>query len=282
MIHRTSYKPPLDNTTNGLATTGLYPGLVDVTSSVRAKRLTQALFNTHTASFATGRAIELRDCLREIQPAHRRTLIEAYWRTQQRAAEYQALAMHRDWLVEVLPFTLERRNEPGGPGEMLRLRAAQLTAKAKLLEAQLQFLEAQFDLTERAGLSLNSAWLLPQTVPHAGPYLLRLEAQPPQLATALSVKRLAAIIPTLNANLQDRANSVIQADQTRTAAMTAYQSGRCALDYVLTTLNWQTSETLAFLGTVAEYNLAIADYALTVTPPSVPYDKLVEALVITN
>lgn len=282
MIHRTSYKTPLDNATNGLATTGLYPGLVDATSSVRAKRLTQTLFNTQTSSFATGRAIELRDCLRETRTGDRLELIEAYWRAQQRAAEYQALAMHNDWLAEFLPFTLGRRNEPGGPGEMLRLRAAQLAVKARLLEAQLQFLAAQFDLTERAGLPTSSAWLRPQTAPHAGPYLLRLEAQPPQLGAALPVRRLAATIPALNVNLQDRANSVIQADQTRAAATTAYQNGRCTLDYALTTLNLQTSETRAFLGTVTEYNLAISNYVLIVTPPSVPSDKLVEALVTTK
>ncbi len=280
MIHRTSYKAPLDNATNGLATTGLYPGLVDATSSVRAKRLTQTLFNTQTSSFATGRAIELRDCLRETRTGDRPELIEAYWRAQQRAAEYHVLAMHNDWLAELLPFTLERRNEPGGPGEMLRLRAAQLAVKARLLEAQLQFLAAQFDLTERAGLPTSSAWLRPQTAPHAGPYLLWLEAQPPQLGAALPVRRLAATIPALNVNLQDRANSVIQADQTRAAATTAYQNGSCTLDYALTTLNLQTSEREPSW-TVTEYN-SPSPTTSDRHAASVPRDKLVEALVITK
>lgn len=280
MILRTAHRQVVNDSATTQPVTGLYPGLVDATSGVRAKRLAEALFASRTSSFAAGKAIELRDCLREARTGNRRALIGAYWQARQRAAEYQALAMHNDWLTEILPFTLQRRSQLGGPEEMLRLRAAQLAVKANLLDAQLQCLEAQYELTEQAGAALDSSWLVPLTAPHAGPYQLRLEAQPPQLVAALPVKRLAATVPALSANVQDRADAVVQADVARVEAAAAYQTGRQTLDYALTAINLQTAETRAFLATVTEYNGAIASYVLTITPPTVPGDKLVEALVV--
>jgi hypothetical protein len=279
-ILRTAYKPALEDAATAQATAGLYPGLVDASPTVQAKRLAESLFRAPTSSFLAGKAIPLGDCLRDARTGDRRELIGAYWRVQQRAAEYQALVMHDNWLAEFLPFALQHRNQPHGPEEMLRLRAAQLAVEAHLLDAQLQFLAAQYDLTQQAGAPIDSAWLSPQTIPHAGPYLLRLEAQPPQLTATLPVQRLAATIPSLSANVQDRARSVVQADVARAAAAAAYQSGQRPLDDALAAMNLQTSETHAFLETVTEYNRAIANYVLLIAPPTVPAEKLVEAMVV--
>jgi hypothetical protein len=276
MVIHTSNKLVL----NDVAPAGLYPGLVDSKPGVRAQRLAEALFGCRLELPAAGKAVELRDCLREARTADRRELLSAYWRARQCAADYQVLEMHGDWLTELTPVTLEHRSRLGGPEEMLRLRAAQLAVKASLLDAQVRLLDAQFDLTRQAGLPLDSAWLLPTTAPHAGPYQLKLEAQPPQVANSLRVKRLATIIPSLASNLHDRSASVVEADGSRAVAMAAYQAGQHSLDHVLDALNRQTTETRAFLETVTEYNRALAAYVLNVAGSTVPSDKLVDALVL--
>lgn len=207
-------------------------------------------------------------------------LIGVYWQARQMMAEHQMLVMHHDWLEELAPFALEHRNQRGGPEEMLRLRAARLAVKASLLEAELRLLETQFELTQVAGLPLESAWLLPVTAPHAGPYRLKLSSQPAQLAASLPVKQLATTIPALSANLQARAVAVVEADSVRAAATTAYEAGGYPLDGVLAVINQQTTETRAFLATLTEYNREIAAYLLTVAPPNVPLERLVEAMVV--
>jgi hypothetical protein len=273
-------KPILHGQPAGPAAAGLYPGLVDAKPSVRAQRLAEGLYWNRSISELTGKTIELKDCLREVKPADRQELIAAYWLARQHAAEYQTLVTHNDWLEELSAFALERRRHPGGPEEMLRLRAAQLAVKANLLEMQLKLMDAQFELTRRAGLPLDSTWLLPTTAPHAGPYLLKLEAQSREVVASWPIKRLTVIIPGLTTSLQDRATAVVEADLARAAAAAAYQAGAQPIDYVLTVANRQTTETRAFLATVSEYNRAIATYVLTVLPASVSSDKLVQALVL--
>lgn len=280
VLLRTSYMVVAGDKVGEATTAGLYPGLIDIKPGVRTQRLAEALFWSRATSPVAGKACELLDCLRDARTNDRRALIGVYWQARQMMAEHQMLVMHHDWLEELAPFALEHRNQRGGPEEMLRLRAARLAVKASLLEAELRLLETQFELTQVAGLPLESAWLLPVTAPHAGPYRLKLSSQPAQLAASLPVKQLATTIPALSANLQARAVAVVEADSVRAAATTAYEAGGYPLDGVLAVINQQTTETRAFLATLTEYNREIAAYLLTVAPPNVPLERLVEAMVV--
>jgi len=278
----TTNRVDLDRGAAAPSGTGMFPALVEAKPGVRAQRLAEALCRNRTLGEADGRSIALKDCLREAKISPRGELIEAFWAARQRAAEYEVLAMHADWLEELLPFALARRNQPGGPEEMLRLQAARHAARAYRLEMQMRLMEAQFELTRSGGLPLDAAWLLPATTPHAGPYLLNLAAQPPLVVGSWPVKRLAATIPALTASLQDRSAAVIEADSARAAATAAYQSGQRSIDHVLAAINLQTAETQAFLATLTDYNRGIAHYVLTVVSPAIPADQLAEALVVTK
>ena len=260
--------------------TALYSALVDATPAVRAKQLTLALHWNRTLSTQAGEPVKLEPCLRGIQASDRREVIDAYWLARQRAAEYQALADQTQLLDQLVSTALARRTELGGAAAMLRLQAARVAVAAELLSAQRELLAAQFELTRRAGRPLDTAWLVPDTVPHSGTYLLRLDAQRRDLVESWHLRRLAATVPAWTADLQNRATAVVQADAARSATAAVYQAGSGTLDRVLDLTGQQIEETFAFLATLTGYNRAIADYAISVLPSSIPAEQLVETLVV--
>ena len=265
----------------GTAAAGLYPGLINEEPAVQAKLLSASLHWTETLGDDAGEPIELKDCLSVISATNRGGLIDDYWTACQRAAEYQVLRTKANLLDQLLLSAPAEGEGSVRNAQRSRLTAAQTSARAELLEAQMNLLAAQFELTRWLG-RLDSPWLLPSTSPHSGPYLLKLDAQPPELVETWAVKRLAATIPARSMSVQHHAAAVIEADSARAAVAAAYAEGTRPVDDVLMSIDRQTTETLAFLATLSEYNKSIGEYALTVLPATVPGDRLVETLVVTQ
>lgn len=257
----------------------MFGGLADVSPALRAKQLGRVL---HTISGADpeGQAVELGELLRSFLPADRRGLIHAYWMTACRAAQHQALVRQAELLESLVPVAVEHRKQPSGTRELLQVRARQLQTEADQNEAKSRLLAAQFELTERSGRPLGSVWLVPATPPHLGPYQLQLESQPPQLANTWAIRRLAAAVSARYACVQEQATAVVAADLARAEATAAYLRGNGRVEVVLAAIEAYTRQTQAFLETVAQYNQAIADYALAVVPPTITGDQLLRTLVV--
>jgi hypothetical protein len=258
----------------------LYPALADAEPAVRAKQLTVTLHWDRSLPESAGKPINLLQCLASSPPGAQRAAIGAYWLVRQQAAQYQVLAQQAEWIEALTPVVLERRSQPTGAAEMLRVRSAQLSTEAAVREAHAALIEAQFDLVLRIGGVADSVWPLASTPPHSGRYLLKLEAQPKSLAQSWPMRRLAAMIPALGESVQQRATAVIESDAARAAATEKYRAGGASLDSVLESVAEQTEQTVAFLETLTDYNRAIADYALAVLPPAAPAEKLASALVV--
>ena len=258
----------------------LYPALADAEPAVRAKQLTVTLHWDRSLPEGAGKPINLLQCLASSPPGAQRAAIGAYWLVRQRAAQYQVLAQQAEWIEALTPVVLERRSQPAGAAEMLRLHSAQLSAEAAVREAHAALIEAQFDLALQTGGVADSVWPLASTPPHSGRYLLKLEAQPKSIAQSWPMRRLAAMIPALGDSVQQHATAVIESDAARAAATEKYRAGGASLDSVLESVAEQTEQTVAFLETLTDYNRAIADYALAVLPPAAPAEKLASALVV--
>jgi len=278
---RTADKPPADaQGALPAVQPSLYPALVTATPPVRAKQLALALHWDRDLPEEPGRPIELVDCLRAEGGGDRQATIHAYWLARQRAAEYQVLALESEWLESLVPMASGEQFGHSGSGSVLRLRAASLGSKADRLAAHVALVESQFELTRRAAQPLDSAWLLPTTAPHSGPYELKLDAQPDEVAQSWSMRRLAAMIPTLAKSVQDHATAVVEADTARATVTGGFQTGTQSIGCLLDRTARQTDRTLAFLQSLTDYNMAIAEYALAVLPQNVSSDKLVETLVV--
>lgn len=280
----TSNRFPVAEQAAGLSakSSALYSALVAASAAAKVQDLAAALHWDRRLPTESSRTAALEECLRGVSSNGRRGVVEAYWTARQRAATYQVLADQADLMEQLAPLVLEHRRQPSGPLDMLQLRAARLAGEADRMIAHVELLQAQFELTQRAGRPLSGEWLLPTTPPHAGPYRLKLEEQRPEVVQQPSVKRLAAVIPALFDALQQQAGAVVEADAARAAATVAYESSGRGIEPVLVALRWQTAETLAFLQTLTSYNQAIAEYALTVLPTTIPGDQLVPALVLTQ
>ena len=116
--------------------TALYPALSEAAPAVRAKQLTLALHWDRSLPENSAKPMSLPECLAREAGGNRRETLAVYWLARQRAAEYQAIAQESEFLENLSSDALERRNEPTGAVDMLYLRAARLSAKAALEEAQ--------------------------------------------------------------------------------------------------------------------------------------------------
>lgn len=258
----------------------LYAALLDVEPAVRAKQLTVALHWDRSLPEAIGKPLSLSDCLMRDGGSDRRGTIEAYWLVRQRAAEYQTLAQQSELLEGLLAVVLERRREPSGAADMLRLHAAQLASQAATRAAHIALIEAQYALATRIGATNESPWPLASTVPHSGGYLLKLESQPQSVVESWPVRRLAATMPALGESVQQHAAAVVEADVARVAAAESYSTAAASVDQAIESIATQTQQTIALLETLTDYNRTIADYALTVLPSSLAGNRLVAALVV--
>jgi hypothetical protein len=278
--NRRTANKPVDEAAVVPAASPLYPALVEATPTVRAKQLTAALHWDRSLPEGIGKPMSLADCLLRDAGADRRPTIEAYWRLRQRAAEYQVHVQQAELLEGLVPVVLERRNEPSGAAEMLRLHSAQLATQAAIREAHVALVEAQYALALRIGATGEAAWPLASTVPHSGSYLLKLDAQPQAVVESWPVRRLATTIPGLGKSVQQYAAAVVEADAARVAAVEKYRAGGAPIDQVIEGVTTQTQQTMAVLNTLTDYNRAIAEYVLTVLPPATPANRLVTALVV--
>ena len=274
---RTANKPVVET---AAAVSPLYPALADAAPAARAKQLTAVLHWDRSLPEAAGKPLSLADCLVRDPGADRRATIEAYWVVRQRAAEYQVRAQQVELLEALIPMVLEHRKDPSGATDMLRAHAAQLAAQASLREAHAALIESQYALALRIGATGEAAWPLASTIPHSGSYLLKVDAQPKALAESWPVRRLTAVIQSQSLSIQQSAAVVVEADAVRTAAAEQYRAGNGSIDAAIEGVSAQTQETLTLLQVLTDYNRAIADYVITVLPPSIPATRLVAALVV--
>ena len=266
------------NRPTGVATP-LYSALVAASPGARAKQLTVTLHWDRTLPDGAGKPINLADCLMRDGSTNRRATIEAFWLVRQRAAQYQVLAGQMELFESLEPVVLEHRNQPSGASDMLRLQTAKRATQAMMDEAHVALVEAQYALALRIGAVADDAWPLASTVPHSGSYLLKLDAQPRSLVESWPVRRLAATMPGLSENVQQRAATVVDADTARVAVAEKYAVGIATIDEALDGVAEQTEQTSAFLESLTAYNRAIAEYATMVLPPGVSAAKLAGALV---
>jgi hypothetical protein len=262
------------------SSTALYPALVESTPSVRSKQLTLALHWDRSLPDGAGRPMTLEECLSRQPGGDRRGTVEAFWMARQRAAEYQAVSQEIEFLDNLMPLVLERRSQAEGAAAMLYLRAARLSDKANLQEAQAALIEAQFELALRTQMAAEGQWPLPSTPPHAGQYSLNLESQPRTLLQSWPMRHLTAAIPAYCTSVQEHAASVVAADSARAQAVEKYTAGNMPFEQVLEEVDSQTRQTFDFLQTLTDYNRSIAQYALAVLPPDAQPARIAAALVV--
>jgi hypothetical protein len=258
----------------------LWRALVDVDTPLRTQRLSNALHASEVLPKDGGRPTTLAECLTAVQPSLRRDAIAAYWNACEAVAVHQVLADEANELAALSQAATRIRNARGGPEAALRLQALRRTAKASLYDAQITLQMAQFELTRLCGGRLDGDWMLPETAPHGGRYLLRLDEQPQDLIAARRLDQLGLLVKVLHEQMEDHAGTVVYADSARATALRDPSAGPAAFDAAMALIERQAIHTVFFLRATTKYNLAIADYVMAVLPENVPAQKLTSALVL--
>ncbi len=253
----------------------LYPALLDASPGSRTKQLTIALHWDRSLPEGIGTPIDLTECLRSSPASDRQATIEAYWRLRQCAAEYQAVVLQAELLDELI-FQVAQSNSR----ESLRLHSAKLTTAAAIHQSHAALIQSQFALAERIGRASRAVRPMASTVPHCGPYLLKLDLQPQELVESWPLRRLTATVPLLYEGLRRHATAVVESDASRAEVTTSFLGGERSIEQVLAAINRQTDRTFAFLQALTDYNRAIAQYALAVLPPEASSERVVSALIV--
>ena len=225
---RTANRPDADSPDRLIPPQALYGGLIDAQPAARARELAGVLHWDRATPPGNPVAVTLEDCLRDQPAAARQAIIEAYWLARQRAAEYQVLTQERDLLLELAHTSAEIT-----PLAQQRLRSAEASSEAALLEAQSALWTAQSELAARCGRADNLPRPWPSTAPHAGFYALRAEKLPDGVAQSRAIRRLLDLIPRQAESLQDSAAAVVEADLIRAVLTAAYETGGVPVDQVL-------------------------------------------------
>ena len=257
----------------------LYPALTEAKPSTRAKQLALTMHWDRTLPDDAGEPIELLDALGQCREGQRPALLEAFWRSRHRAAEYQVWRQHGEWLDEIETARLMGGDDasPGGLDvDRAQWQAARVAADAAADTARAALVDAQFDLARCIGREGGSLWPLPTTAPHWGRYAMQTESIPPTLLGEPPMPRLVDVIPRWSDQIERRATAVVAADRSRAAL----PLGSTGMSTLLDAINHQTRQSLALLDALTLYNNAIARYVLHVVPPDSPADELAAALVV--
>jgi hypothetical protein len=260
----------------------LWRALVDVDTPLRTQRLSNALHAPEMLPRDSGRPTSLAECLSQAQPAMRRDVIAAYWNAREAVATYQVLNDEANELATLAQAVTRIRNARGGPEAAIRLQSLRRTVKAALYDAEIAMHMSQFELTRLCGGRLDGDWVLPETSPHGGRYLLRLDDQPQDLVAARRLDQLGLLVKVLHEQMEDHAGTVVYADSARATALRNPSAGPAAFDAAMALIERQATHTVFFLRATTKYNLAIADYVMAVLPEDVPAQKLASALVLTR
>ncbi|MCL6502527.1 MAG: hypothetical protein K6T86_07565 [Pirellulales bacterium] len=260
----------------------LYPGLRGVPPARRAQQLAEALHWLASHSQSSAKPLPLLVCLRQAAESGRaramHDALAAYWSAQQHAARLAVLGQQAEQLASLrheVTRLLTSGQVPAVAGDpVLSLWAAEQGARADVCDAEAEWAKAQLALAQQLFRAQGSEEYVPSTAPHAGSYRLKLEAQRDSVAQRSDVQRLAQEIPATHSTLVQQAAAVVAADAHRAAVSPE------AIEEALAATRRLTTETLAFLQSVTEYNLRIGDYALAVLGEAAPPERLEAALVL--
>ena len=276
--------PPLPRTTRKPVTEGSgfgIQGSANASPAVQAKQLTLAIHEKVAPNnLPNGKSLSLRDCLLRDAGGNRLATLDAYWLAWRRAAQCEILDREADLLKNLVEAALERRNDPSGAADMVRLHAKREAAKATVAEARASLAEAEYALALRLGAVAEGDWPRPSTAPHWGDYLLRLDSQPRAVVESRPAQRLAATLPGLGENVRQHATALVEADTARTTSVERYRRREASMEDLLDVVSREIEQTVAFLDALVDYNHAIAEYVLLVVPANTPADRLVTALVV--
>jgi hypothetical protein len=222
-----------------------------------------------------GKRVALVDLLSRVYDRPQQAmLVAAYWKLSAAAAEYRIAADESLRLEQLLPPAEASGKHASDPVLESHLAAAE----ARLREAELAVVSQQFALAEQMRLPANEPMPLAGDLPHAGAYRTFFQERYSRVAPPRS-HLIDRTLPLLHRSVELRAAAALSAADSAEAEAEAYHAGQLDLLAVIDRVGELTRQRRAFVAAVRDYNLDIAEYALSVAPATLTSAQLVGMLI---
>lgn len=200
--------------------------------------------------------------------------VQTYWRLSAAMADYRVAADEAGQFGQLLPPPDASGQHPSDP--LLEARLA--SAEARLRETELALVAEQFSLAEIARWPTSGPPILAGDLPHVGPY--RTYFQERYVHTAPPKAHLLdRSLPLLHRSIELRAMAAVAAADAVEADLDAYHAQKVDLAIAIDSITDLARQRRAFVAATRDYNLDIAEYALTVVPGGLSSAQLVGLLI---
>ena len=222
-----------------------------------------------------GKRISLTDLLSRIYDRPQQAVvIPAYWKLSAAEFEYRIAADEALRLQQLLPPA----DASGKHASDSLLEARLAAAEARLREAELTVINQQHALADQMRLPASEPLPLAGDLPHAGAYRTYFQEKYVRVAPPRA-HLIDRTLPLLQRAIELRASAAVSAVDCAEAGVEAYHAGQLDLAATVDGIGELTRQRRAFVAAVRDYNLDIADYALSVVPAGLTSAQLVSILI---
>jgi hypothetical protein len=222
-----------------------------------------------------GKRVALVDLLSRIYDRPQQAVvIPAYWKLSAAEFEYRIAADEALRLQQLLPPA----DASGKHASDSLLEARLAAAEARLREVELAVISQQHALADQMRLPASEPLPLAGDLPHAGAYRTYFQEKYARVAPPRA-HLIDRTLPLLQRSIELRASAAISAADCADAGAEAYHAGQLDLAATVDSIAELTRQRRAFVAAVRDYNLDIADYALSVVPAGLTSSQLVSILI---
>ncbi|HVX15868.1 MAG TPA: hypothetical protein VHC22_32090 [Pirellulales bacterium] len=222
-----------------------------------------------------GKRVTLADLLARIYDRPQQAVvIPAYWKLAAAEYEYRIATDESSRLQQLLPPA----DAAGRHASDSLLEARLAAAEARLREAELAVISQQHALADQMRLPTSEPLPLTGDLPHAGAYRTFFQERYARVAPPRAYL-IDRTLPLLNRSIELRAAAAVAAADSADASSEQFHAGQLDLVSVADSVAELTRQRRAFVAAVRDYNLDIADYALSVVPAGLTSAQLVAILI---
>lgn len=222
-----------------------------------------------------GKRVTLVDLLSRIYDrAQQALVIPAYWKLSAAEFDYRIAADESTRLTQLLPPADTSGKHPSD--SLLEARLA--AAEARLREVELAVIGQQQALADLMRLPASEPLPLCGDLPHAGAYRTFFQERYVRVAPPRA-HLIDRTLPLLHRSIELRASAAQSAADSAEAGAEAFHAGQLDLVAAVDSIAELTRQRRAFVAAVRDYNLDIADYALSVVPAGLTSAQLVSILI---
>ena len=219
-----------------------------------------------------GVPVPMRDLMASTPVRYRMAMVQQHWETYFDWATLLNRRSHAAWLNQI--------PNPRTHPEQLLLQTAKSMAQNEVTSAEIQLSKSQSKLQQLTRTKNRENLLpLPLNQPLVTKYNTHYDWYESRNMIPAKLKGVNEMLPRTHELISSRATTVTQALAARDQAKQAFSGGQIAISNLLESGRVWRSARQAFVATVVNYNQAISDYALSITPTQKPLDDVVSMLV---